>query len=93
MPTDQAIRTTIKVSKTTDREAHSISGPKRVRKEIEFGSPEWDAKAQQFRETLNELHKYTQGIDPAIIEAEVDAALAEVRAEKRARMALAKTGS
>jgi hypothetical protein len=87
MPTQEAVRWNIKVSKETDRSLRSLLGSRGVRRGDMSKFVEQAVRFQVFHNTVKEIQQRNRDVDPAVIQAEVDIAVAEVRAENKARKA------
>jgi hypothetical protein len=85
MPTEEAVRWNIKVSKETDRSLRSFLGSQGMKKGGLSKFIEQAVLAHVFHRTVEDIHARNREIDPSVIEAEIDAAVSEVRAETRGR--------
>jgi hypothetical protein len=83
MPTEDAVRWNVKVSKDTDVSLRTYLGARGMKKGDLSKFVEQAVLKQVFHRTIEDIHSRNRHTDPAVIEAEIDAAVREVRTEAR----------
>lgn len=83
MASGGAVRWEIEVSKKTDATFRSFLDSQGMSKREKAKFIEEAVLARVFRRTVEEIHARNRSADPAEIEAEIEAAIREVRAEAR----------
>jgi len=79
----EAIRWKVTVSKETDESLRSFLRARGLKHGDLSRFVERAAATTVFHETLADIHYRNRDIDPAVLEAEIEEAIREVRAEKR----------
>lgn len=85
MPTEDAVRWNIKVSKETDLSLRSFLGSQGMKKGDLSKFIEQAVLTHVFHRTIEDIHARNRDTDPGEIEAEIEAAVREVRTEARER--------
>jgi Ribbon-helix-helix domain len=85
MSTEEAVRWNIKVSKETDLSLRSFLGSQGMRKGDLSKFIEQAVLAHVFHRTVEDIQARNRNVDPAEIEAEIDAAIREAREEAQGR--------
>jgi hypothetical protein len=83
MPTDDAVRWNIKVSRETDLSLRSFLGSQRTSQGDLSKFIEQAVLAEVFHRTVQDIHARNRDADTGLVQAEIDAAVLEVRHEKR----------
>lgn len=86
MTSESAVRWSIKVSKETDLSLRTFLGSQGMKKGDLSRFIEKAVLAEVFHQTIADIHKRNRDADPAMIEAEIEAALQETRRGARDRM-------
>jgi len=87
---EDAVRWNIKVSKRTDLTLRTFLGSKGMKKGDLSKFIEDAVRRRVFDETVREIKARNAGTDPDELQAIIDEAVQEVRAEKRAKLLVAK---
>ena len=82
MPPEEAVSWTVTVSKETDRSLRSFLSSQGILESERSRFIEQAVLARVFRRTVEEIHQQNRGISSEVIEAEVDAAVREVRQDR-----------
>ena len=88
MPTEQAVRWNIKVSKETDLSLRSFLVSKGIKRADRAKFIEQAVLWQVLRRTVEDIHTANRDADPEQVQAEMDTAIREVRTEARERNVL-----
>jgi len=83
--TEEAVRWNIKVSKETDLSLRSFLGSQGMKKGDRSKFVEQAVLSHVFHRTVEDIHARNRDADPLEVEAEIEAALREVRVEARGR--------
>jgi hypothetical protein len=88
---EEAVRWNIKVSKETDLALRSFLGSRGMKKGDLSKFIEQAVRAQVFHRTVQDIKARNAATEPSRLEALIDEAVREVRAERRSRRSRAKT--
>jgi hypothetical protein len=86
MTAEEAVLWNVTVSKDTDDTLRSYLKSQGFKEGDLSHFIEKAVRSFVFHKTIDEIHEHNRHLDPAIIEADIDEALAEVRADARAKL-------
>jgi hypothetical protein len=86
MPAEEAVLWNVTVSRDTDDSLRSYLKSQGFKEGDLSPFVEKAVRSYVFHKTIDEIHEHNRYLDPAVIEADIEEALAEVRAEARAKL-------